>query len=189
MERCAGLKKAMEGKGGKVSYNAMVIKAVGTALREHPAFNAHYLPEGIRTLGDANVGMAVGLNDGLVVPVVRNADRKTLAEVSQESSSLMRKALAGKLSLAEMSGGSFTVSNLGMHGIDFFTAIINPPQVGILAVGKVREAPVVEGGKVVPGLVMTVTLSADHRAVDGLRGAEFLESIRKALEEGLEEGK
>jgi pyruvate dehydrogenase E2 component (dihydrolipoamide acetyltransferase) len=187
MERCAALKKAAEGKGGKASYNAMVIKAVGVALREHPEFNAHYLPEGIRTLTEVNVGMAVGIKDGLVVPVVRDADKRSLAEVSLEASALMKKAVAGKLSLAEMSDGSFTVTNLGMHGIDSFTAIINPPQVGILAVGKVREAAVVEDGKVVPGLVMTVTLSADHRAVDGLRGALFLETVRKVLEESLDE--
>ena len=187
MERCAALKKEFEGKGVKVSYNDMVIKAVAMALRVHPEFNAQYHDGLITQFRNVNIGMAVGSEEGLLVPVIRNADSKPLAQIAKESRALAAKAMEGKLALQDMLDGSFTVTNLGMYGVYSFAAVINPPQVGILAVGKVREVAVVEDWTLAAGMVMPVTLSGDHRAVDGLRGALFLSTLQANLEKGLDE--
>jgi pyruvate dehydrogenase E2 component (dihydrolipoamide acetyltransferase) len=169
----------------KVSFNDLVTKACAAALKRHPAVNASWMEdEGvIRHHAEVNVAIAVAMPDGLVTPVVRNADQKGLAEIAAETRDLATRAKDRKLDPSEWEGSTFTTSNLGMFGISEFTAIINPPNACILAIGGIREVPVVADGAVVPGKVMTVTLSCDHRVVDGASGAEFLGDVKALLED------
>ena len=170
---------------GKVSVNDLVTKACASALGRHPMVNASYLEdEGvIRQHASAHVAVAVAVPEGLLTPVVRNADAKGLAQIAAETRDLAGRARDGALDPSEYAGSTFTTSNLGMFGIAEFTAIVNPPNACILAIGAIRDVPVVEGGAVVPGRVMTVTLSCDHRVVDGATGAAFLGDVQSLLEE------
>jgi pyruvate dehydrogenase E2 component (dihydrolipoamide acetyltransferase) len=169
----------------KISFNDIIIKAVTAALRQHPAVNASWLDDRIRYNDHIHIGMAVAVEEGLVVPVIRFADSKGLAAISQESKDLASRARERKLGLEEMQGNTFTISNLGMFGIEEFTAIINPPDACILAVGGIKQTPVVRDGQIVPGNVMKVTLSCDHRVVDGAVGSAFLVTFKQLLEEPL----
>ncbi|GAA1803368.1 dihydrolipoamide acetyltransferase family protein [Actinomadura chokoriensis] len=169
----------------KVSVNDLIVKAVATGLREHPAVNVSYAEENLLFHKRINVGIAVAVEDGLIVPVVKDADRKSVSQIGAETRELAGKAREGKLSLNEMSGGTFSVSNLGMFGVDSFSAVINPPEAAILAVGAVRDEPVVRDGEVVPGKRMAVTLSVDHRATDGATAARFLDRLADLLENPL----
>lgn len=167
----------------KVSFNDLVIKAVAVALKQHPAVNSSWLGDKIRYNEHVNIGVAVAVEDGLLVPVVRFADGKSLSHISAEVKDFAQRAKAKKLQPADWEGSTFTISNLGMFGIDEFTAIINPPDACILAVGGIQQVPVVKNGAVVPGNVMKVTLSCDHRVVDGATGAAFLQTLKSLLEE------
>ncbi len=167
----------------KVSYNDLVIKAAAVALKQHPAVNSSWLGDKIRYNEHVNVGVAVAVEDGLLVPVVRFADGKSLSHISAEVKDFAQRAKNKKLQPADWEGSTFTVSNLGMFGIDQFTAIINPPDACILAVGGIQQVPVVKDGAVVPGNIMKLTLSCDHRAVDGATGAAFLQTLKSLLEE------
>lgn len=166
----------------KVSVNDIVIKAVAIALTRHPEVNAHWMGDSIRYFSAAHVGMAVATDDGLIVPVIRDAHLKGLGAIGREARELAKKARERKLTPAEYSGGTFSVSNLGMFGIDQFTAIINPPEAAILAVGATETKPVWENGQFVPRQKMRVTMSCDHRIIDGAVGAKFLQTLRQLLE-------
>jgi len=167
----------------KISFNDMVIRAVAAALRQHPDVNVSWLGDKIRRNHHVHIGVAVAVKDGLVVPVVRFADSKSLTHISAEVKDLAQRAHDKKLQPADWEGSTFTISNLGMFGIEEFTAIINPPDACILAVGGIKETPVVKNGQVVPGNVMKVTLSCDHRAVDGAVGSAFLKTLKGYLED------
>ncbi|MFN8308775.1 MAG: dihydrolipoamide acetyltransferase family protein [Chitinophagales bacterium] len=166
----------------KVSFNDLVIKAVAKALRENPGVNSSWLGDTIRTYNHVHIGMAVAVDEGLVVPVIKFADQKSISEIGAEARQWAEKAKNKKLLPADMEGSTFTISNLGMFGIDDFTAIINEPNACILAVGGIRQVPVVENGEIKPGNMMKVTLSSDHRVVDGAVGAKFLQSLKALLE-------
>jgi pyruvate dehydrogenase E2 component (dihydrolipoamide acetyltransferase) len=166
----------------KVSVNDMVVKAAAHALKKHPAVNSSWLGDRIRTNYHVHIGVAVAVEDGLLVPVVRHADTKSLSAIGGEVKTLAVKAKEKKLQPAEWEGNTFTISNLGMFGIEEFTAIINPPDACILAVGSVQQVPVVKNGAVVPGQTMRMTLSCDHRVVDGATGAAFLQDLKGYLE-------
>jgi pyruvate dehydrogenase E2 component (dihydrolipoamide acetyltransferase) len=169
----------------KISFNDLVTKACAVALRRHPAVNSSWMEEEgvIRQHGSVHVAIAVAMPDGLITPVVRDADRKGLAEIAAETRDLATRAKDRALDPSEWEGSTFTTSNLGMFGIREFTAIINPPNACILAIGGIRDEPVVRDGAVVPGKRMTVTLSCDHRVVDGATGAQFLGDVKAFLEE------
>ena len=167
----------------KISFNDMVIKAVAAALRQNPDVNVSWLGDKIRRNHHIHIGVAVAVKDGLLVPVVRFADNKSLSHISTEVKELAQKAHDKKLQPSEWEGSTFSISNLGMFGIEDFTAIINPPDACILAVGGIKETPVVKNGQVVPGNVMKVTLSCDHRAVDGAVGSAFLKTLKGLLED------
>ena len=177
------LNKQLEADGVKLSLGDFVAKAVAQALLIHPQVNAHLSNNEIIRWGDVHLGMAVALPDGLIVPVLRNINQMGLREIREHSEDLVERARAGRLKQDEMTGATFTVSNLGMYGVRDFAAIINPPEVGILAVSAAEKRPVVRDNQVVPRTVMTMTLSADHRAVDGATAAEFLRTLRRLLEE------
>lgn len=179
----ATLNKALD--PAKVSVNDLIVKACATALREHPAVNVSFTEDELLVHKRVNVGVAVAVEDGLLVPVIRDADRKSVSQIGAETRELAGKARAGRLSAQEMSGGTFSVSNLGMYGIASFSAVINPPEAAILAVGAVRDEPVVRDGQVVPGKRLSVTLSVDHRACDGATGAAFLARLAELLERPL----
>jgi pyruvate dehydrogenase E2 component (dihydrolipoamide acetyltransferase) len=165
------------------SYNDMVVKACGLALREHPRANAAYRDGAFELYQRVNVGIAVAAHDGLVVPTVFDADRKSLLEIAREARRLAERVRSRQVTPAELSGGTFTVSNLGMYGVAGFSAIINPPQAAILAVGELREVPVVRDAQVVPGLRMSIALTCDHRILYGAPAAEFLGRVRQLLEQ------
>ena len=167
----------------KLSLGDFVTKAVAMALRAHPGVNASFEPDAIVRHGEVNIGIAVALPEGLIVPVLHRADTLGLREIRKQSEALAAAARSNSLSGEQLSGGTFTISNLGMFGIRQFDAILNMPEVGILAVGAAEKRPVVEGDKLVVGTVMTVTLTADHRAVDGAMAAEFLQTLKGLLEE------
>ncbi len=171
----------------KISFNDLITKACALALRQHPEINASYLEqEGeIRRWKAIHIGIAVALEDGLVTPVIRNADQKGLGQIAEETQALAEKARQRKLQPQEMEGATFTTSNLGMYGIEAFTAIINPPNACILAIGAIRDVPAVKNGMIVPGKRMRLTLSCDHRIVDGATGARFLKTVQQYLEEPL----
>ncbi|MGZ8557158.1 MAG: pyruvate dehydrogenase complex dihydrolipoamide acetyltransferase [Chitinophagaceae bacterium] len=181
----AGRAKMNETSKVKISFNDLVLKACAVALKQHPAVNSSWLGDKIRTNYDINIGVAVAVEDGLLVPVVRAADTKSLSQIGTEVKEFAQKAKDKKLQPADWEGNTFTISNLGMFGIDEFTAIINPPDACILAVGGISQIPVVKNGNVVAGNVMKVTLSCDHRVVDGATGAGFLQTLKSLLEEPL----
>ena len=166
----------------KISFNDLVIKAVSRALKKHPEVNSSWLGDVIRTNYDINVGVAVAVDDGLLVPVVKNADVKSLEVISSEVKNFSLRAKNKELQPSDWEGNTFTISNLGMFGIDQFTAIVNPPDSCILAVGGIQSIPVVKDGQVVPGNLMKLTLSCDHRVVDGAKGSAFLNSLKNFLE-------
>jgi len=166
----------------KISFNDMVVKAVALALRQHPAINSSWLGDKIRRYSHIHIGIAVAIEDGLIVPVVRFADQKTLPQIAAESKELAGKAKNKKLQPNEFTGNTFTISNLGMMDIDEFTAIINPPDSCIMAVGRIKEVVVRKGDGFGVSNVMKVTLSCDHRSVDGASGAAFLQTFKKYLE-------
>ncbi len=166
----------------KISFNDMVIKAVAAALKKHPVINSAWQEDTIRRNEHVNVGVAVSVDEGLLVPVVRFADGKTLSQISAEVKDFAGRAKAKKLQPEDWEGSTFTISNLGMFGIEQFTAIINTPNACILAVGGTKQIPVVKNGMVVPGNVMKVTLSCDHRVVDGVAGSMFLNDFKKYME-------
>ena len=169
-------------EGVRPGYTDLVIKAVAKALRRHPRLNATITDRGIELLGEVHVGMAVALDDGLVVPVIRHADILPLRNLASESSRLATAAREGKLGLDEMAGGTFSVTALGMAGVDFFTPVINPPNVAILGVGRIHDAVRWDGDRPLRASQMTLSLTIDHRAVDGAPGAAFLASVRDLLE-------
>jgi pyruvate dehydrogenase E2 component (dihydrolipoamide acetyltransferase) len=167
----------------KISFNDMVIKAVAVALKSHPKINSSWLGDKIRYNHHVNIGVAVAVDEGLVVPVIRFADSLGLSQISASVKDLAGKAKNKKLQPAEMEGSTFTISNLGMFGIEQFTAVINPPNSCILAVGGIKQTAVVKNGQLVPGNVMNVTLTCDHRVVDGAIGAAFLQTLKGLLED------
>lgn len=167
----------------KISFNDLVIKATALSLEKHPKVNSSWLGDKIRYNQHIHIGVAVAVDDGLLVPVVRFANTKSISQISLEVKELGKKAKEKKLQPSDWSGNTFSISNLGMYGIDSFTAIINPPDACIMAVGGISEVPVVKNGAVVPGKIMKVTLSCDHRVVDGATGAAFLQTFKKYLEE------
>jgi pyruvate dehydrogenase E2 component (dihydrolipoamide acetyltransferase) len=177
------LRKAGRGEDVVPSYNDMVVKACGLALREHPRANAAYRDGAFELYERVNVGIAVAADDSLIVPTVFDVDRKSLLEIAREARTLAERVRRREITPAELSGATFTVSNLGMYGVASFAAIINPPQAAILAVGEVRELAVVREGQVVPGLLMSVALSCDHRILYGAPAAEFLARVRRLLEQ------
>jgi pyruvate dehydrogenase E2 component (dihydrolipoamide acetyltransferase) len=173
---------AVLGEEHKVSLNDVIVKAVALALVRVPTANSSFLADRIRIHGRVHIGIAVAIEDGLVTPVIRDADRKGIAAISAEIKELAGRARIRKLMPEEMTGSTFTVSNLGMYGIDVFQAIINPPEAGILAVGAVRKVPIVRGDAIVPGERLALSMSCDHRVIDGALGAQFLAELRKILE-------
>jgi pyruvate dehydrogenase E2 component (dihydrolipoyllysine-residue acetyltransferase) len=181
----AGAKKGTEGDTPKISLNDIVIKAVASALRQHPACNAWWQEDHIRYWNEIHVSMAVAVEDGLITPVIRHTDQKTLRQISTESRDLASRARERRLAPNEYTGGTFSVSNLGMFDIDQFTAVINPPEAGILAVGSIEQKPVVHEGQLVPRRRMRVTMSCDHRVIDGATGAAFLRTLKTMLENPL----
>ena len=175
-----------EGPGAfKLSVNDLIIKAVAVALRRVPAANASFTEEAMIRYHDVDISVAVAIPDGLITPIIRKADQKGLAAISNEMKDLAARAKAGKLKPDEFQGGSFSISNLGMYGISSFSAIINPPQGGILAIGAGEKRPVVKGEQIAIATMMTVTLSCDHRVVDGAVGAEFLAAFKSIVERPL----
>ena len=177
------LREKINSQGGsKISFNDLVIRAAAQSLKENPKVNAAWYGDRIRINHNINIGVAVAVEDGLLVPVVRNADKKSFAEIAGEVKVFAQKAKDKKLQPSDWEGNTFTISNLGMFGVESFTAIINSPDACILAIGGIADVPVVKEGKIVPGKVMKVTLSCDHRVVDGALGAAFLQSLKKILE-------
>ncbi len=186
MDACvAARKKINEASPVKISFNDLVLKAAAVALKQHPKVNSSWLGDKIRINHHINIGVAVAVDEGLLVPVIRFPDTKQLSQIATEVKILADKAKNKKLQPAEWEGSTFTISNLGMFGIDEFTAIINPPDSCILAVGGISQIPVVKNGAIVPGNVMKVTLSCDHRVVDGATGSAFLQTLKSLLEEPL----
>ncbi|KAA9345994.1 pyruvate dehydrogenase complex dihydrolipoamide acetyltransferase [Adhaeribacter soli] len=167
----------------KISFNDMVIKAAAAALKQHPFVNSSWLGDKIRINKQINIGVAVAVEEGLLVPVVRNADQKTLSQIAGEVKDLGGKAKSKKLQPSDWEGNTFTISNLGMFGIEEFTAIINPPDACIMAVGAIKQIPVVKNGQIQIGNIMKVTLSCDHRVVDGAVGSAFLQTFKGLLED------
>ncbi len=183
MDNAIAARKAINANGDvKISFNDMVIKAVASALRKHPKVNADWMGDFIRYNDHIHVGVAVAVEDGLVVPVVRYTDSKGIAQIGAEIKNLASRAREKKIMPEEMQGGTFAVSNLGMYGIEDFTSIINPPNGCILSVGRIKQTPVVKNGEIVPGNVMMLSLSCDHRVVDGAVGSEFLQTLKDLLE-------
>jgi pyruvate dehydrogenase E2 component (dihydrolipoamide acetyltransferase) len=167
----------------KISVNDLVVKAAALALKKHPNVNSSWLGDKIRRNHHVHIGVAVAVEDGLLVPVVRFADSKSLSQIGTEVKDLAGKAKNKELQPKDWEGNTFTISNLGMFGIDEFTAIVNPPDACILAIGGSKETVIVENGEMKPGHVMKVTLSCDHRVVDGVTGAKFLQTFQELLEE------
>jgi pyruvate dehydrogenase E2 component (dihydrolipoamide acetyltransferase) len=167
----------------KPTVNDLLTKVCAAALVRHPAVNAHFTGEAIRRFPVAHVGMAVAAPNGLIVPVIRDADRRTIQEIAAARADLVARARAGKLQRADLEEGTFTISNLGMFGIEQFIAVLNPPQAAILAVGTTEERPVVREGQVEVRPMLTLTLTCDHRAIDGADGADFLRTVKELLEE------
>jgi pyruvate dehydrogenase E2 component (dihydrolipoamide acetyltransferase) len=185
--RITEMRTAMSALGDdyKVSLNDIILKAVATAIRQHPAVNAHWLGDAIRYFTPVHLGMAVAIEDGLITPVLFNADTKPLRVLAKESRDLAQRARARKLTPAEYSGSTFSVSNLGMFGIDQFTAIINPPEAAILAIGAAEPKPTVVDGEIKIRQRLRVTMSCDHRVIDGATGAQFLKTLRQLIENPL----
>jgi pyruvate dehydrogenase E2 component (dihydrolipoamide acetyltransferase) len=187
MERAWDAREALKGLGNgpKVSFNDIIIKAVAAALRQHPSCNAWWQDDHIRYWNEVHVSVAVAVEEGLITPVIRHADLKTLREIAAESQDLAARARERRLKPEEYTGGTFSVSNLGMFDIHEFTAIINPPEAGILAVGRIVQAPVAHEGEVMLRRRMRLTMSCDHRVIDGATGAKFLQTLKAMLENPL----
>ena len=184
MDNCIeGRNKINETSDVKISFNDIIIKAAAVSLRKHPMVNASFLTDKIRVNNHIHIGVAVAIDEGLLVPVIRFADNKSLSHISTEVRNLAGKAKNKELQPSDWEGNTFTISNLGMFGIDEFTAIINPNDACILAVGGIKNTPVVKNGEIVPGNVMKVTLSCDHRIVDGAIGSAFLKTLKELIED------
>jgi pyruvate dehydrogenase E2 component (dihydrolipoamide acetyltransferase) len=162
-----------------------VLKSIATALVQHPACNAWWQDDHIRYWSEVHIGMAVAIDEGLITPVIRNADTKSLRQISAEARELAGRARERKLKPEEYTGATFSVSNLGMFDIEHFTAVINPPEAGIIAIGSIAQVPAVVGGAVVPRRRMRLTMSCDHRVIDGATGAKFLKTLKLLLENPL----
>ncbi|MGV6861358.1 MAG: pyruvate dehydrogenase complex dihydrolipoamide acetyltransferase [Putridiphycobacter sp.] len=183
MDNAIKARKAINASGDvKISFNDMIVKAVAQALRKHPKVNVDYIDDTIRYNNHIHIGVAVAVPDGLVVPVIKFADSKGFAQIGTEVKDMASKAKSKKLKPEDMQGGTFAISNLGMYGIEDFTSIINPPNGGILSVGAIKETAVVKNGELVPGNVMKLSLSCDHRVIDGATGSEFLQTLKSYLE-------
>jgi len=183
MDRCIDARESINAvAGSKISFNDFVLKAVAASLRQHPKVNSSWLDDRIRINHHVHIGVAVAVDEGLLVPVVRFADSKTLSQINAEVKEYAQKAKDKKLQPSDWEGNTFTISNLGMFGIDEFTAIINPPDACILAVGSIKETPVLKNGQLQNTGVMKVTLSCDHRVVDGVTGTKFLQTLKGFLE-------
>jgi len=190
MERASEAREALNKQlgdqgGGKVSFNDIIIKATAHALTKHPACNAWFQEDHIRYWHEVHIGMAVAVEDGLITPVIRNAERKSLADIGREAKELAERARSRRLQPSEYTGSTFSVSNLGMFDIDQFTAVINPPEAGIIAVGSIVQKPVVVDGQLTPRRRMRITMSCDHRVIDGATGAAFLRTLKQMLENPL----
>ncbi|HET6578670.1 MAG TPA: dihydrolipoamide acetyltransferase family protein, partial [Gemmatimonadales bacterium] len=187
MERTWDAREALKalGDGPQVSFNDIILKAVAAALRQHPACNAWWQDDHIRYWHEVHVSMAVAVEDGLITPVIRNTDLKSLREIAAESQDLAGRARERRLKPEEYTGGTFSVSNLGMLDIDEFTAVINPPEAGILAVGRIAEKAVVHEGQLAARRRLRLTMSCDHRVIDGATGAQFLKTLKAMLENPL----
>lgn len=184
MDNCVeGRKKINESSDVKISFNDIILKACASALRKHPMVNSSLIENKIRENHHIHIGVAVAVDEGLLVPVIRFADNKTLSHISLEVKELAGKAKEKKLQPSDWEGNTFTISNLGMFGIEEFTAIINPNDSCILAVGGIKNTPIVKNGEIVPGNIMKVTMSCDHRLVDGATGAAFLKTLKELLED------
>ncbi len=177
--------RAVKRTGVRVTYTDLLVKLVAAAIGQHPGVNASWQDGGIVRQAEINIGLAVAIDDGLVVPVIHHADRLGLAELVAEREALVGRAQAGRLRPADITGGGFTISNLGMYGVDGFTAIVNPPQAAILAVGRIADRVVAVNGQPAVQPMMVLTLSCDHRALDGARGAQFLATLAELVEEPL----
>ena len=187
MDRAWALREelnALEGQP-KISLNDLVVRACALTLLEHPGVNASFQGESIRVFHRAHIGIAVALDEGLITPVLRDCQAKSLTQIAVEARNLAERARGRKLRASELSGATFSISNLGMFDVAAFSAIINPPEGAILAVGSVRRLPVVEGDEVTVGRRMALTLSCDHRVMDGAMGARFLQDVKRRLEEPL----
>src|SRR5438094_3722177 len=188
MERAAEARDAPKqqlGDRGKVSFNDVIIKATALALTKHRACNAWFQDDHIRYWNDVHIGIAVAVDDGLITPVIRDADRKALLDIGREARELAEKARSRRLQPNDYTGSTFSVSNLGMFDIDQFTAVINPPEAGIIAVGAITSKPVVADGQIVPRRRMRITMSCDHRVIDGATGAAYLKTLKEMLENPL----
>ncbi|MBK6493998.1 MAG: 2-oxo acid dehydrogenase subunit E2 [Gemmatimonadetes bacterium] len=188
MERAHEMREALlaaDPKGGKFSFNDLIIRATASALRQHPWVNAWWSDDHIRQWHDVHIGVAVAVEDGLITPIVRHADRKTLREIGGEVREMAGRAREKRLKPEEYTGATFSISNLGMFGIDEFTAVINPPEAAILAVGRLEQKPAVVDGELVVRRRMRITLSCDHRVIDGATGAAFLKTLVGMLENPL----
>jgi pyruvate dehydrogenase E2 component (dihydrolipoamide acetyltransferase) len=180
----AQLRERTEDRGTvRISLNDVFIKAVAVVLRDYPLLNARLSGDQIEVLRDINVGLAVALDEGLIVPALEKADQKRIMKIAEERKDLIDRARQGRLSLLELERGTFTISNLGQFEITFFTSILNPPQTGILSIGKTVDRPVARGGAVVIQPIAEMTLAIDHRVVDGAYGARFLSDLKEGLED------
>ncbi len=183
MDNAIKARKAINAKGDvKISFNDMIVKAVAMALRKHPKVNVDCIDNAIRYNHHIHIGVAVAVPDGLVVPVIKFADSKGFAQIGAEVKEMVVKAKTKKLMPEDMQGGTFAISNLGMYGIEDFTSIVNPPNGCILSVGAIKETAIVKNGEIKPGNVMKLSLSCDHRVVDGATGSEFLQTLKSYLE-------
>lgn len=184
MDNCIeGRKRINETSQVKISFNDIILKACASALRKHPMVNSSLIENKIRKNHHIHIGVAVAVDEGLLVPIIRFADNKTLTHISLEVKDLAEKAKEKKLQPSDWEGNTFTISNLGMFGIEEFTAIINPNDSCILAIGGIKNTPIVKNGEIVPGNIMKVTMSCDHRLVDGATGAKFLKTLKELLED------
>ncbi|MGH7658062.1 MAG: dihydrolipoamide acetyltransferase family protein, partial [Gemmatimonadales bacterium] len=187
MERAAEAREALKAASpeGGISFNDIILKATALALAQHPACNAWWQEDHIRQWNEVHLGMAVAVPDGLITPVIRFASQKSLREINAEAKDLADRARERRLKPEEYTGATFSVSNLGMFGIDEFTAIVNPPEAGIIAIGRIEPRPVVMDGAPVVRRRMRLTMSCDHRVIDGATGAQFLQTLRLLLENPL----
>ncbi len=183
MEDAVALREEVEQRtGARVTYTDLIARAAAGGLREHPAINARWEGDGVRRLSEIHIGVAVALDDGLVVPVVRDADRATLTQISATIRELSERARALRLGPEEMQGSTFTITNLGMYDIDAFTPVLNPPEAAILGVGRLQRRPVAAGDRVEIRSTMVLSLTFDHRVVDGAPAAQFLQRVKYILE-------
>jgi pyruvate dehydrogenase E2 component (dihydrolipoamide acetyltransferase) len=188
MERALALRQSLNElalDNAKISFNDMILKAVANALRQFPRMNVSYVDDKIRSHQRVHLSMAVAIDEGLITPVIRDCDRKSLGDIAREAKELSERARARRLRPEDYTGGTFSVSNLGMYEVEDFGAIINPPEAAILAVGTIKQQPVVVDGQLSIGHRMKATLSADHRVVDGATAAQFLQIVKRLLEQPL----